>query len=516
MTVRRPMHLVTDFAVTGSHATGGELPAEPASRILAGYRRACHQLGHPEEVLWEGGESLDGTPTAGPSSTSQALRNGGHLSATAGRVRYTAPDSTTPWRAMCWDAVGVLILRRAQSWLAEPDLVVRKVAVGPDGRAHACDERYDVAPTLAAADLRAALLPFLVTRQVLCGAGLVRSGGDGARLAISQRAGSIRRVLGPVDAILVEGHGGGTVHVACGDANRMPASTLLKLGTTSLVLGVLEHRGSVPPEWAALTLADPLREMAAVAGNPRLDHRLLLADGRRLTALEVQRAYADVVANDLLAVSDELVRSRSGDGPLPSEVTAQGAGDAFPPIPGVDDDTRESLDLWNRTLGLLARDPVLAAGSVEWAAKLAMLRAGDVEPAELEDRWSDLRRGRSLVTHLEESNSLDHVVHPEVLAAAEFAPPPDTRAWLRGELIRRWPDRVRAASLSAIEVDLGSDGVVRVPIPGPLSGSRAEAARVVTAAGDIAEVARVLLRAAGVRDPQDAERQWRPQRAGAE
>lgn len=481
MTVRRPMHLITEFAVS----SGGPVDApDAAERVIGAYAHACQALGHTEGVPWENAASR--------TRYGRALRNGGHLSARPGTVRYTAPDSTTPWRAMCWDTAGVLMLWRALEQLDDSEVVIRKATAVPGDPPRPCDEFYAVAPALRRTDVDAALVPFLVTRQILCGAGRMRRSGDRVQLDISQRADSISALHGETDALLVDVHGGGTVHVSAGDANRLPASTMLKLGTISLVLAVLERRGTVPEQWRALRLADPLGELRAVSADPDLTHQLLLADGRRLTAIEVQRAYLDLVVRDLLAVSDELVLQRGGDSQLPSEVSTPPEKASFPLIPGIDEDTHEALETWSRTLGQLAADPLLAAASVEWTAKLAMLGGGQVPVAELDDRWSDLRKDRSLVQQLEESGALAQIVHPEVLAAAEFAPPPDTRAWLRGELIRRWPDQVRAASLTSIDLDLGPEGVVRVPIPGPLSWTRAEAIRVINQAADLREVVEAL------------------------
>ncbi|NCD19290.1 MAG: proteasome accessory factor PafA2 [Actinobacteria bacterium] len=434
--------------------------------------------------------------------TSTVLPNGARLYIDHGHPEYATPETTTPRGAVRVDLAGDLAMVRAMDALRQggsPEVVLYRNNQDGKGSAYGCHENYIVDRAVPFDTLVAALVPFFVTRSIMVGSGRVgldpRSSEPGFQL--SQRADFIETLIGiqttlnrPLVNTRDEPHADSTrwrrLHVICGDANCAPASTLLKLGTMSLVLAVLERRG-LPEEWATLELADPVGDVVRVSRDLSLSEPLLLADGSRRTALEIQRAYLDVVTREV-------------------------RGTAAAPDP----DTADILQRWERTLTDLAGGWQNAVGSVEWAAKLALLEARRArdglgwsapELAAMDLQWSDLRPERSLSARLRGLGRLEEVVPQAEVAAAEFAPPSDTRAWFRGELIRRFPERIFSASWQSIVVDLSDTpgvpaptrsndwqggGMVRIPLANPVGGTRDRVAALLDDAADLADLVATL------------------------
>jgi proteasome accessory factor A len=216
-----------------------------------------------------------------------------------------------------------------------------------------------------------------------------------------------------------------------------------------------------------------VREIHAVSHDPSLEHRLTLRDGRRLTALEIQRAYLEAAA----------------------DLAAREA------VAGVDAQTADVLRRWDRVLADLAEDPRLAADRVDWAAKLALLdgyrRRDGLEwghaRLELVDlQYADIRPERGLALRLESSGRLERLTSPEDVAEAREYPPTDTRAYFRGECLRRYGDAVAAASWDSVIFDIpGQDALQRVPTLEPVRGTRDHVGRLL----DSASTAEQLLEA---------------------
>ena len=142
-----------------------------------------------------------------------------------------------------------------------------------------------------------------MTRQVFAGAGRVGIGAGGPRRRASsspQRADFFEVEVGlettlkrPIINTRDEPHADADkyrrLHVIIGDANLAELSTYLKVGTTSLVLAMIEAR-ALPRD---LTIEEPVEALQAISHDPSLTHQVRLRDGRQLTALEVQRLYLE-------------------------------------------------------------------------------------------------------------------------------------------------------------------------------------------------------------------------------
>jgi proteasome accessory factor PafA2 len=394
------------------------------------------------------------------------LTNGARLYVDHAHPEYSSPEITNPRDAVLWDRAGMEIMADAAEAATRSGpftIQLYKNNTDNKGASYGCHENYLMRRSTPFTDIVRDLTPFFVTRQVFAGAGRVGRGQEGkeAGFQLSQRADFFEVEVGlettlkrPIINTRDEPHADPErhrrLHVIVGDANLAEAATYLKMGSTSLVLAIIEAGGLS----AELTLADPVREIHAVSHDTTLQHRLTLKDGRRLTALEIQRAYLEAAA--------ELAESQA--------------------VAGVDAQTADILARWDRVLVDLAEDPRLAADRVDWAAKLSLLDGyrrrdslgWDSARLELVDlQYADIRASRGLALKLEASGRLERLTSVEdVTRAREFAPT-DTRAYFRGECLRRYGDAVAAASWDSVIFDIpGQDALQRVPTLEPVRGTR--------------------------------------------
>ena len=200
-----------------------------------------------------------------------------------------------------------------------------------------------------------------------------------------------------------------------------------------------------------LALARPVHAVHVVSRDPSLRATVALADGRELTALALQRIYLDRVA--------KLV-----DAAIPIRV---------PPT---------SWRPGRNVLDLLERDPMECAEMLDWPAKLRLLEGfrqrenlGWSAPRlHLVDlQYSDVRLDKGLYNRLVARGSMKRLVTEQQVLDAVDSPPTDTRAYFRGECLRRFGADIAAASWDSVIFDLGGDSLVRIPTLEPLRGSKA-------------------------------------------
>ena len=243
------------------------------------------------------------------------------------------------------------------------------------------------------------------------------------------------------------------LHVIVGDANLAETSTYLKVGTTSLVLAMIED-GWLAEAGVDLALEGPVTALRETSHDPTLAHRLTLRDGRRMTALQLQEAY--------LEQARKHVEDRLGS--------------------DVDPQTVDVLDRWESVLARLADDPMQLSGELDWVAKYALLQgyrdreglAWDAPKLALVDlQYADVRPDRGLYNRLAARGSMARLLSEPEVTAAVTEPPADTRAYFRGRCIARYAADVAAASWDSVIFDVGRDSLQRVPTLEPLRGTRA-------------------------------------------
>jgi Pup amidohydrolase len=396
------------------------------------------------------------------------LTNGARLYVDHAHPEYSTPEVLTPFDAMLYDRAGQEIMALAGDLAsAEPGaqhIRLYKNNTDNKGASYGCHENYLMPRTVAFPRIVAAMIPFFVSRQVIAGAGRVGVGQDGKvkGYQLTQRADFFEVEVGlettlkrPIINTRDEPHADPEqyrrLHVIVGDANLSEYQTYLKLGITSLVLSMIERNW----DFSGFVLNRPVKQLHAVSHDTELEYVLDLADGRRLTAVELQAEF--------VAQARKFVESVYG-------------ADA-------DEPTLAILREWERTVDALLRDPMELAADLDWVAKKALLNGyrrrdamewGDPRLDLVDLQYSDANPARGLWARLEARGRLRRMTTEAQVQHAIHHPPHDTRAFFRGECLRRYPSDVTAASWDSVIFDLpGRSALQRVPTLDPLRGTRA-------------------------------------------
>ena len=396
------------------------------------------------------------------------LPNGARLYVDHAHPEYSSPEVTNPLDAVRWDKAGELVMLKALRRVAtmpgvNAPINLYKNNTDNKGASYGAHENYLCSRSTPFASLVRHLVPFFTTRQVICGAGRVGIGQDGrgAGFQISQRADFFEVEVGlettlkrPIVNTRDEPHADAELyrrlHVIIGDANMSEISTYLKLGTTALVLAMIEENFLADD----LAIVAPVRELHAVSHDPALRHLVQLVDGRTCTALQVQGEYLDRAR--------KFVDDRFGT--------------------DADEQTRDVLARWESVLQRLGSDPMQLAGELDWVAKLRLLEGyrerdsldWDAPRLALVDlQYSDIRPEKGLYHRLVDRGAMRTLLTAGAAEGAVDSPPEDTRAFFRGECLRRYGVSVAAASWDSVIFDVGRESLVRVPMLEPLRGTRA-------------------------------------------
>jgi Pup amidohydrolase len=396
------------------------------------------------------------------------LPNGARLYVDHAHPEYSSPEVTNPLDAVRWDKAGELVMLEAVRRLPNMPGVAAPINLYKNntdnkGVSYGAHENYLCRRDTPFASLVRHLVPFFVTRQVICGAGRVGRGQDGRTpgFQISQRADFFEVEVGlettlkrPIVNTRDEPHADADryrrLHVILGDANMSEICTYLKLGTTALVLSMIEDNFLADD----LAIAQPVRELHLVSHDPGLQHRLQLTDGRTITALDLQGEYLDRAR--------KYVDDRMGD--------------------DVDEQTRDVLQRWESVLTRLGEDPMQLAGELDWVAKLRLVEGyrerdhldWDAPRLQLVDlQYCDVRPEKGLYHRLVSRGAFATLVEPSTVADAVHNPPEDTRAYFRGQCLRRYGPAVAAASWDSVIFDIGRESLVRVPMLEPQRGTKA-------------------------------------------
>ena len=382
-------------------------------------------------------------------SSNVFLRNGARLYLDVGsHPEYATPECDNVIDLVVHDKAGERILEGllvdAEHRLHEEgisgDIYLFKNNTDSAGNSYGCHENYLVARHGEFSRLADVLIPFLVTRQIICGAGKVLQTPRGAVFCLSQRAEHIwegvssattrsRPIINTRDEPHADAERFRRLHVIVGDSNMSETTTLLKVGATDIVLQMIES-GVVLRD---LTLENPIRAIREVSHDITCQRRIKLVNGREATALEIQREYYGK-AVDFVA--------RRGPNPIAERV----------------------IDLWGRALDAIeAGDPARIEREIDWATKYQLveryrakhnLALSSPRVAQLDLAYHDIHRGRGLYYLLERRGLVDRVTHDVAVFEAKNVPPQTTRARLRGEFIRRAQERRRDFTVDWVHLKL--------------------------------------------------------------
>src|SRR5579884_31950 len=301
------------------------------------------------------------------------------------------------------------------------DIFLFKNNTDSAGNSCSCHENYLVARAGEFSRIANVLLPFLVTRQLVCGAGKVLQTPRGAVYCLSQRAEHIwegvssattrsRPIINTRDEPHADAERYRRLHVIVGDSNMSEVTTLLKVGTANLVLEMVEEGVA----FRDFTLDNPIRAIREISHDLTGRRPVRLAGGREASALDIQREYYARAAEHV---------ARRGSDPLTDRV----------------------MELWDRTLSAVERqDLSLIDREIDWAIKHRLveryrtkhrMELSNPRIAQIDLAYHDIRRGRGLFDLLQRKALVDRVTDDGEIEAAKDTPPATTRAKLRGDFI---------------------------------------------------------------------------------
>jgi proteasome accessory factor A len=266
------------------------------------------------------------------------------------------------------------------------------------------------------------LIPFFVTRQIFAGAGKVLQTPRGFHYCLSQRAQHIcqeisgattssRSIINTRDEPHADAEKYRRLHVIVGDSNMSEVATYLKVGTTALILDMIED-GFFDKDYS---LQSPVQAIRDISHDPTLRETVRLKDGRAVTPLQLQLEYLEHATRYVQSIDADAV-------------------------------TKDVLARWTRVLEALERDPMELDHEVDWVIKQQMIQAymernrlswRDPKVSLMDLQYHDIRPHKGLYFSLVRRGLVERITDDEVIERAKHVPPQTTRARLRGEFIRQ-------------------------------------------------------------------------------
>ncbi len=484
MAVPKVCGIETEYGVV-LRGAGDANPVLASSMLINGYVEH-HKVGwdFEDESPGRDARGLTGMGAQPPEIETHlvntVLTNGARYYVDHAHPEYSTPECADALELVVADKAGERVLARsmqAAKRLLEPgqEIVVYKNNSDGKGNSYGTHENFLVDRSVPFAGLVRTLLPWFVTRQVFTGSGKVGSenGAAAVDFQIGQRADFFEEEVGlettlkrPIVNTRDEPHADPQLyrrlHVISGDANLCEVATFLKVGTTAIVLAMIEDDFIEGGGGARKDLAmiGPVPAMRAVSHDPSLRATVELADGSHMTAVEVQWEFLRLAQK----YADETGLEQCGGSLVGGLV----------------------LERWESVLGALERDPMALEGQLDWVTKLALLDAyserdgiswGNPKLALLDLQYHDVRPDRSLYERLVRAGKVERITTEDEVLRATTEPPGSTRAFFRGRCLERWPDAVVAANWDSIILDVGGDPLKRIPMMEPLRGTEAHVGR---------------------------------------
>ncbi|HMZ55011.1 MAG TPA: depupylase/deamidase Dop [Nitrospira sp.] len=394
----------------------------------------------------------------------KVLANGGRLYVDGAHPEYSTPECTNAREVVAFERVGERIVAQAQAHITKErgrdQFVLYKNNSDGKGNSYGYHENYLVARSVPFERITQVLTPFLVTRPIFAGSGKVgaENGTSPADYQISQRADFFETLVDlntmvrrPIINTRDEPHSDSAkyrrLHVIVGDANMAELSTYLKVGTLSIVLELLEAGAELPK----INLEDPVNTIKQVSRDMRVQESLKLTDGNSSTAIAVQRAYLKA-AQGYFACHE------------------------------LNQVTKDVLVRWEDVLDRLEKDPRSLVRELDWVAKRYLIESymdrkscgwDDPRVRLMDLQYHDVRPEKGLYYTLERSHLIERIVLDHEIARAEMNPPVGTRAFFRGQCVRKYPNVVYGASWTSVLFDIGQNKIKKIPLMDPLRGTEA-------------------------------------------
>ena len=383
-------------------------------------------------------------------SSNVFLRNGARLYLDVGsHPEYATPECDSVRELIVHDKAGERILeglladaeRRLHEEGIAGDVYLFKNNTDSAGNSYGCHENYLVGRHGEFSRLADVLIPFLVTRQLICGAGKVLATPRGAVYCVSQRAEHIwegvssattrsRPIINTRDEPHADAEKYRRLHVIVGDSNMSETTMMLKVGATDLVLRMIEAGTTLRD----MTLENPIRAIREVSHDMTGQKKVRLANGREMSALEIQEEY--------FTKARDFAEKRG---------LRTGAVDKI-------------LDLWEGTLTAVSTgDLDLISREIDWVIKYQLieryraknnLAMSAPRVAQLDLAYHDISRNRGLYYLLEKRGMVERTATDLEIFQAKSVPPQTTRARLRGEFIKRAQEQRRDFTVDWVHLKL--------------------------------------------------------------
>ena len=458
---------------------GGDVNPITASSIIVN----AYSLGNSDLVGWDyidehpgadaRGFSLDDYlfPEFDTQLVNTVLTNGARYYVDHAHPEVSTPECAHALEAVLFDRAGEEIVRRSmqvanEGLPSDSEIVLYKNNSDGKGNSYGCHENYLISRQTPFSQIAQQITTHFVSRQIFCGAGkvgaehrgLTGKNSNSPAFQISQRADFFEEEIGlettlkrPIVNTRDEPHCDPTkyrrLHVIAGDANMSEIATFLKVGTTSIVLAMIED-DAFP---AHLVIKDPVQAVRQVSHDTSLHTSITMVDGRKLSALQIQFEMIEAATRYAQRFGLESVDERIGN---------------------------DVLRRWRDVIDGLQADPLTVANIVDWVAKKRIvdgfaqrhgLSDADSRLKAIDLQYHDMRIEKCLALRA----GLDVLWSPEHVMAAMVHPPSSTRAYFRGTVLQRWPNDVVAANWDSVVFDIPNHGLKRIPMPEPLRGTRA-------------------------------------------
>ncbi|MBG0566490.1 Pup--protein ligase [Actinoplanes aureus] len=421
---RRILGLETEYGITCTYQGQRRLSPDEVARYL--FRRV---------VSWG-------------RSSNVFLRNGARLYLDVGsHPEYATPECDSLTDLVAHERAGERILEglliEAENRLHEEGIAGQiflfKNNTDSAGNSYGCHENYSVSRHGEFSRLADVLIPFLVTRQLICGAGKVLQTPRGAVFCLSQRAEHIwestssattrsRPIINTRDEPHADAERYRRLHVIVGDSNMNEVTTFLKVGSADLVLRMIEAGVAMRD----LVLENPIRAIREISHDITGRRKIQLANNKEMSALEIQQEY--------LAKAAEFVE-RNGD-----------------------QSAKRIVELWGRVLNAVeAGNLDTVSREIDWVSKYQLIERYQAKHdismshpriAQLDLAYHDIRRGRGLYALMEKRRQVDRIADDLRIFEAKETPPQTTRARLRGEFIKHAQEKRRDFTVDWVHLKL--------------------------------------------------------------
>ena len=382
-------------------------------------------------------------------SSNVFLQNGARLYLDVGsHPEYATPECDSIHDLVVHDKAGERILEQlltsAENRLADEgikgDIYLFKNNTDSAGNSYGCHENYLTGRTEDLAHYTNALIPFLVTRQIYAGAGKVLQTARGAMFCISQRAEHIwegtssattrsRPIINTRDEPHADAEKYRRLHVIVGDSNMSEYATFLKVGTTAILLRMLEEPNVIMRD---MTLENPIREIREISHDMTCTRKVRLANGREATALEIQSEYLTRALR---------YAERRDLSPL----------------------EKQALGMWEKSLTTIEKDPLGQDREADWVIKYKLIEAfrerhslelTDPRVSLLDLQYHDINRKRGVFYRMQDRGFVERICGDAEIDEAIETPPQTTRARLRGEFIKKAKERKRDYTVDWVHLKL--------------------------------------------------------------